>query len=137
MGKGENERELLLVALGELADATRRIELEPLEQLIGQHALAAPEARHVLEVPAAGLLLVESHLTGDVADPVTQACAVESHRLAKQRPAPRCGLQQTEQTPDGRGLSRAVRAEETVDRSLRHTHREIGHTLGLAVVLGQ
>ena len=87
----KHERELLLVALGELLHALRGVELQALDEVGRRRRLRAAEAGEVVDVPLPGLAVVEVHLARDVADAPTDGRAVKRDGLAEHLASPAVG----------------------------------------------
>ena len=86
--EGDDERDLLLVALAVLLEPARRVEVEALDQrgLVGP-VDAAPQVGEVLEVLGAREPVVEGELAGQVADPAMDRDGVD-RRLDAEDAAP-------------------------------------------------
>ena len=135
------EREPLLPAAreraGKLLLAT--VKAEPLHhRLRGALRIGeAVDARDELQVLAHREVLIEAEALRHVADMHADLVRLGADVVAETRAAPAVGREQPAQHADGRGLARAVRPEEAVDRAALHPHREIAHHDAVAERFGE
>ena len=122
----DDQADLLLVALRVLPELPARVEVEALDELclVGR-VDAAAEVREVLDRLAAGQLVVERELAGQVADAAVDRDRVGGRLDAEdERPAGR-RADVVEQGPDRRRLAGAVRPEEPEGLALGHLEIDV------------
>ena len=136
--EGDDEADLLLVALGVLAELAGRVQVQAFDQrALVRSVDAAPEVGEVGDRLAAGEPVVERELAGQVAD-----AAVDRHRVGRRldvedERAPGGRTDQVEQDPDRRRLARAVGPEIPEDLTGVDAEVEVDDATVLAVGLGQ
>ena len=134
----DDQPDLLLVALRVLAELARRIDLEARDQARpGTPVDAAAQVGEVLERLAAGELVVQHELAGQVAEAAMDRDRVVGRVDAEdRRPAAR-RADVVEQRPDHRRLAGAVRAEEAERLPFADLEVDLDDASVLTVELGQ
>src|SRR5262245_27791501 len=111
--EGDDQADLLLVALRVLLELAAGIEVQALDELLLVRRLdAASEVREVLDRLAAGELVVERELAREVAQPAMDLDRVHGRVDAEDRRLARRGADVVEQRPDRRRLAGAVWTQE-------------------------
>ncbi len=136
--EGDDEGDLLLVALAVLLELARRVEVEALDEagLVGG-VDAAAQVGEVLQVLAARQAVVEGELAGQVADPPVDRHRVGARRDAEHPGRPRGRPDQVEEGPDRRRLAGAVRPQEPEDLPLGNGEIDLDDPAVAAVALGE
>ena len=131
-----DQPDLLLVALGVLAEAPARVEVEPLDQVVDVGAVdPAAQVREVGDGVGAGQAVVQVELARQVADPPMDRDRVDG-RLDAEHRGPAAGrTDEVEQDPHRRRLARAVGSEEPEDLALADLEVEVDDAAVRAVRL--
>ena len=128
---------------GELGRAEARVvtEAHKVDRLV--HELAAPatvahvERAEGVHVLAHGELVEDGHLLRDHAYARLEVVAVRRHRLAEELDGAAVVGEQLEDAIDGRGLARAVGAQEAKDLPLAHGEVQVIERDELAIALDE
>ncbi len=111
--EGDDQADLLLVALRVLLELAARVEIEAIDELLLVGRVdAAAEVREVLDRLAAGQLVVQGELARQVAEAAVDRDGIGGRVDAEDRGPARGRADVVEQGADGRRLAGAVRAEE-------------------------
>ena len=131
-----HDADLLPIALGQLADPRRHVEVEATGQCLDPvGGNAAAQVAEVGQQLATGLAAGDGEVAGQVADPPAQRGAALSGRFAEQRRHATRRADQVEQDPDRGGLAGAVGSQEAVDLAFSDIQVEPGEAASTAVGL--
>ena len=120
-----DETDLLAVPLRVRARLLRRVELEPLEQLVAPARVeVAAQPPEQVDHLAAAQLRPQRDVAGYVREPSVQRDRVAPRVAAEEHGPSGVDAEQTEQHADGGGLARAVRPEEAVHLAGPHLEVE-------------
>ena len=133
-----DERDLLPVALRVRAPLLRRVELEPVEELVAPAPVEpAPELPEQVDHLAPRQVGPQRDVAGDVGEAAVEGDGVVPRVAVEQGGVARVGPQQAEQNPDGGGLPGAVGPEEAVDLARGDLEVEVVEGEHVAERLGQ
>ena len=136
--EGDDQPDLLLVALGQLPELARRVDLEALDQLLLVGTVdAAAQVGEVVERLTAGQLVVQRELARQVAQAAVDGDRILGRVDAEDRRPAAGRTDVVEQRPDHRGLAGAVGPEEAKRLALADFEVDVDDPAVLAVVLGQ
>ncbi len=136
--EGDDEPDLLLVALRVLLEGAARVEVESGDEvrLVGRIDAAA-EVGEVVDRLSARQPVVQGELPGQVADATVDRDWVDGRLDTEDAGMPLCRSNQVEQDPDRRGLARAVRPKKAEDLTPLDVEIDVDDPAMRAVGLGQ
>jgi hypothetical protein len=134
----DDQPDLLLVALGVLLEAARRVEVEAGDEVgLVERVDVAAKVREVLDRLLAREPVEQGELAGQVAD-----APMDGHRVGRRLDpeharAPRGRAEEVQEEADSGGLPGAVRPEEAEDLALLHAEVHVDDTQVGSVELGE